>query len=490
MVDYWGIHNDQPDIDPLADKAVRIGWDRMSDLRDIAANRDAFRTAVADAYPDDQSSNAATAGTLYRFAHEINVGDIVVSPNRADRTLRIGRAAGPYEYRSDGLYRHWRPVEWLIPRLSRDKLSEAAQNELSSATTLFRLRTSRAEIEHLLDRGHSADRAPDFTWVPFYTELADKLATFRHRRPELLELIWDTAKSSGAERLFRFMQTDHFLDGRTGNLTDTDPFTLYSPFNRGITDANRTTVAEAYRTAFGISAPTPATFDGIPVVNNFNSLFIKWEVDRADDAVDTLWDLFEAQLAYAATQSEANRENLITAFDAAATGQTRMLSMGAYWIRPETFTAFDNVNVNFLAHQHPEFATQLNLRGKISGEDFLANTETIRAWLASDGSPFSSPPELSRAAWVFQGSSENEVPAPESAGDTADQTVDDGPATMAQEVAKEYLVADIVADGSFLDVQLLDSMIESLKSKKRHLAGAARYRQDVVGPTVGLGAVQ
>ncbi|NKS98633.1 hypothetical protein GS498_19025 [Rhodococcus hoagii] len=99
-------------------------------------------------------------------------GDIVVSPNRSDRTVRIGRICGPYEYRPENSYKHWRPVEWLIPRISRDDLSEAAQNELSSATTLFKLRTARPEIEPLLDDSQSTPGEADFTWVSFYSELA------------------------------------------------------------------------------------------------------------------------------------------------------------------------------------------------------------------------------------------------------------------------------------------------------------------------------
>lgn len=233
MTDYWGIHNDRPDIDPLADNAVRIGWDKMDDLRSLDATRDAFRTAVAAAYPDDHKSHAASAGTLYRFVHEMADGDVVVSPNRANRTLRIGRVAGPYEYRPDGPYQHWRPVQWSIPHVSRDKFSEAAQNELSSATTLFRLQTARPEIEPLLEQSKSVPGEADFTWVPFYTELADALVPFRNRRGDLLDTIWDVARRSGEEQRFDYLRTDHRLDGTTGSLTDIDPFTVFSPFNRG-----------------------------------------------------------------------------------------------------------------------------------------------------------------------------------------------------------------------------------------------------------------
>lgn len=462
MVDYWGIHNDRAEIDPLSDKAVRIGWDEIGDLSLVDATRDSFRNAVAAVYPDKQASNDSTAGTLYRFVHELHEGDIVVSPNRADRTLRIGRVTGPYDHRATDMYSHWRPVHWLIPRISRDEFSEAAQNELSSATTLFRLRTSRPEIEILLDRGRSRARLSDFSWTSFYTELADKLVSYRHRRDELLNIIWDAADRSGTERLFRFMKTDRHLDGTVGPMTDIDPFTVYSPFNRGITNVNRTQIADAYRTAFGISAPTPTTFDGIPVVDNRNSWFIRWAVDRTDDAIDNLWDLFETELAYAADQTEANRESLITAFDAAATGQTRMLTMGAYWVRPAVFTAFDGVNAEFLATSQPDIADRLDLRGRISGEAFLANTETISTWLAAPDSPFQTPWELSLAAWHSQ----NNDPSSAGSDDTGDDDASEAGTEPTAKRASEYSIESIVEDGSFMDIQLLESMIETLRSKK------------------------
>lgn len=465
MVDYWGIHNDQPGIDPLTDDAVRIGWDRVQrDLSGITPTRDGFREVVAAAYPDEPSSLNSSAGTLFRFVNEIAEDDIIVSPNRTDRTLRIGRVSGPYEYRPGAFYRHWRPVEWLVPRVSRDELSEAAQNELGSATTLFRLKTSRPEIEFLLNSGATRSRAPDFSWVPFYTELADKLVAYRHRRGKLLTTLWEAGHRGGVDSLLRFMRKDHLLDGTHGDRTDIDPFTMYSPFNRGTTDVNRTQIAAAYREAFGISAAAPTVFDGIPVVDNRNSWFIGWEDTRADDDIDVLWDLFEAELAYATSRNEQTKETLISAFDAAAgtSGSTRKLTMGAYWIRPEVFTAYDNVNTRFLRKVDPQLSDRLNLQNRLSGEDFLANTEALLGWLASSSSPFDSPPELSRAAWLSQA---QPSAAPSASHDDVKATPE-GSESRGAELDREYSTAEIISDGSFLEIELLDSMLEELASKK------------------------
>jgi hypothetical protein len=197
-------------------------------------------------------------------------------------------------------------------------------------------------------------------------------------------------------------------------------------------------------------------------------------------------------LAYAESRTEANRERLITAFDAAATGQTRMLTMGAYWVRPETYTAFGGVNVNLFANKYGDVAAQLNLEGKISGEDFLANTETVSAWLSSRDSPFDMPPELSLSAWHFHAISDApQAPADDITAAADVESADDGPEATVREVASEYVVADIVAYGSFLDIQLLESNDRGREvEEEHHLARATRNRQDVARPTPWLGAVQ
>ena len=95
----WGIHNDQADINPVADGAVRIGWDDTGDLSQLSGSRDAFKQRLAETMPAvEQKSIAGSAGTLYRFVHEIKVGDVVVSPNRNKRTLDIGRINGAYQF--------------------------------------------------------------------------------------------------------------------------------------------------------------------------------------------------------------------------------------------------------------------------------------------------------------------------------------------------------------------------------------------------------
>jgi 5-methylcytosine-specific restriction protein B len=71
-----------------------------------------------------------------------------------------------------------------------------------------------------------------------------------------------------------------------------DPFSVMGIINRGTTNANRTILAKELANAFDIKVPAPTQFEGIPVLNNMNSLF---------NGADELWELFGHALKSADT---------------------------------------------------------------------------------------------------------------------------------------------------------------------------------------------
>ena len=92
------------------------------------------------------------AGILYRFAHEMQVGDLVVAPYKPDSTLNFGVIDGPQRYdEAVSDHAHRRPVKWLRTGVARGLFSRAALNEIGSALTLFRIRTNEAEFRRFLD---------------------------------------------------------------------------------------------------------------------------------------------------------------------------------------------------------------------------------------------------------------------------------------------------------------------------------------------------
>ena len=88
----------------------------MGDLRAVGADREAFKVAVAAAYPETKGGAIpVTAGVLHRFVNEMQAGDIVVYPSKVDRMVNIGRFTGETEYVADSGegYPNRRKVSWL-----------------------------------------------------------------------------------------------------------------------------------------------------------------------------------------------------------------------------------------------------------------------------------------------------------------------------------------------------------------------------------------
>ena len=155
----WGIHNNHPELRLVDQGFVSIGWDEVSDLSQLEASREAFKAAVREAYPDaKEGSIPVSAGVLYRFVHEMQVGDLVLYPYKPDSTLAFGRITGDYRWDASADYhRNRRDVEWLDTGVPRQKFSQAALYEIGSAVTLFTVKRHAKEFLAYLGSAPSGD---------------------------------------------------------------------------------------------------------------------------------------------------------------------------------------------------------------------------------------------------------------------------------------------------------------------------------------------
>ena len=109
----WGLHAGRTGEAHelfLQKNVVAIGWAAMGDLSTIPANREAFKLAFCNAYPDTKPGAAANgAGQPYRFVHEMKPGDLIAYPSKSDKLIHVGQIDGPYFYSPDGMgYRNQR----------------------------------------------------------------------------------------------------------------------------------------------------------------------------------------------------------------------------------------------------------------------------------------------------------------------------------------------------------------------------------------------
>lgn len=138
---------------------VIVGWGAMGDvsglsyetLLDLAAQR--FRDV-------QRHQRGQTANALYRLAHTMVDGDLVITPEPTSRTLLLGRVAGHYQFLDEPVgidHQHARGIRWFA-RVGRDELSYGARNSVGSSLTLTRP-SHEAELLRLAE-AHSADAPP------------------------------------------------------------------------------------------------------------------------------------------------------------------------------------------------------------------------------------------------------------------------------------------------------------------------------------------
>ena len=157
----WGIHT-QDDNLFLKNDVIAIGWSDMGDLGNIDANRDAFKEKYTQIYPDAKKGSIATgAGMLYRFCHEIQVGDYVVFPSKSNREVNIGVVESEYIYDSNQPeYVQTRKVKWL-QHLPRMVFSQGALYEIGLAMSLFSVKNYADEFLSVLDKDFMKNYSSD-----------------------------------------------------------------------------------------------------------------------------------------------------------------------------------------------------------------------------------------------------------------------------------------------------------------------------------------
>ena len=152
----WGIHGGRTgDADTLflKQKYIALGWDKMPDLSRLEANREAFKAILAECYPDKKpGAIPIEAGQLFRFIHEIQVGDIIIYPSQHDKLIHIGEVEGEYQYNPgrDSGYPHQRPVKWL-ETFPRTRFTQGALYETGSAMSLFQVKNYADEFVAALE---------------------------------------------------------------------------------------------------------------------------------------------------------------------------------------------------------------------------------------------------------------------------------------------------------------------------------------------------
>lgn len=183
-----------------------------------------------------------------------------------------------------------------------------------------------------------------FIWSEIYEEFATKLLEYKNDRKNLISKLQNVYEE--IDMKLPKMESN-------GEILDIDPFTIFGLFNKGITDDNRKRILGEIAKQFNLKNEVPPSFDGIPLVNNLSAAFFNFAEERGENDINNLWEVFESAIRYADNPTQENKLKIESAYDKAIKqkGIQWNITMGLYWIRPNTYINLDSKNREFIIKQ-------------------------------------------------------------------------------------------------------------------------------------------
>ena len=207
-----------------------------------------------------------------------------------------------------------------------------------------------------------------FIWNEIYEEFATKLLEYKNDRKNLI---------SKLQNVYEEIDMKLSKMESNGEILDIDPFTIFGLFNKGITDDNRKRILGEIAKQFNLKNKVPFSFEGIPLVNNLRSTFFNFAEERGENDINNLWEVFESAIRYADNPTQGNKLKIESTYNniIKQKGIQWNITMGLYWIRPNTYINLDSKNREFIIKQKilPEqFIKEVNqFKNVPNGEQYI-----------------------------------------------------------------------------------------------------------------------
>lgn len=222
-------------------------------------------------------------------------------------------------------------MDFVASKIESDKESVQITNAQTAGLTSSRLLNAQNLLWCMQNEMNG--NANNFTWIPFYKELAEKLIEYKDNRKPLVDFVYS------ADGLLTYVDYLHNEDKT--KFMDIDPFSFFAIFNRQISDDNRKAIIILIKKHFGIKAEIPEDFAGIPVVNNQRSFYIHWG-DFVSESCNDIWDLFISFM-----KGSSFNEGFNGLINRKGMG-IAMATIPLFWIKPYDFLALDSRNKSYL----------------------------------------------------------------------------------------------------------------------------------------------
>lgn len=223
-----------------------------------------------------------------------------------------------------------------------------------------------------------------FSWIPFYTELAEKLLTYKDHRKELTDIVYELGISA-----------DYLHDNKMQKFKELHPFAIFGVFNRRLTEKNRKKICQYFKEKFSLSSDIPSDFDGIPILNNMNSF---WGLpfsgidENNKSEIDENWELFKIVLS-----DDFNDNIFCNLFDKVIkqNGTKWSVTMALFWISPYKFMPLDDNSRKYLQ----KLGLNVFKEKDYNGKNYLDLMEKINDLISQRKIKERNIPEISQSAW-------------------------------------------------------------------------------------------
>ena len=298
------------------------------------------------------------------------------------------------------------------------------------------------------------DHDIDFSWIPFYEEVADKILGYKNRRDALIAGIHEFSENLKTPLKLE----DTLPNGRRVPLEDICPFTVMGIFNR-TPDTNRQDRADKLANFLNVQAIPKIASTG-PVIYSQFAWFFLYANERKEQDIDSLWELFELAMLYSESDNENTRAAFTQAYDKAiqCSGIQWKPTIGLYWIRPRIFFAFNKVSKSYIKKE-----LNIAIPAKpYSGQGYLNIIDSLKKRFEDTAVIPNSFPELYRASWEDKHKNQKDLTkykeikiSPPKGG----IIIQDDPN------ASLYTVDNILRDGCFMECEQLEQIRGHWKDK-------------------------
>jgi restriction system protein len=139
-----GRHGEQEDT-AVKERLVCHAWNELPDYSGVRSKEE-LRSLYRKTYPRESEKQVISGlGQVWRFAREIQKGDLVALPLKTESAFAFGRITGEYQYKKVAPnVMHIRSVEWL-KTVPRSALPKDILFSMNAALTVFRVYRKDAE---------------------------------------------------------------------------------------------------------------------------------------------------------------------------------------------------------------------------------------------------------------------------------------------------------------------------------------------------------